>query len=73
MIGFSIKYYHEYNIKSNTTNKIIFNVIFIITMIILISLEIMITRTYQIIILFFRYNYNSSHDKSYSVNIYYKW
>ena len=67
MIGFSIKYYHEHNIKINTTNKIIFNVsyispmiinmidkvdfIFIIPIIILISLEVMITRTYHIIIL----------------------
>ena len=60
MIGFSIKYYHEHNIKSNTTNNIIFNVsyslylirnmidkvdfTFIITIIILISLKIMIIR-----------------------------
>ena len=61
MINFSIKYYHEHNIKINTTNKIIFNVsyilpliinmidkvdfTFIITIIISISLEDMITRT----------------------------
>ena len=67
MIGFSIKYYHEHNIKINTTNKIIFNVsyilpliiniihkvnfTFIIIIIILIRLEVMIIRTYQIIIL----------------------
>ena len=67
IIGFSIKYYHEHNIKINTTNRIIFNVIyillliinmidkvdctFIITIIILISLEVVITNTYQIIIL----------------------
>ena len=67
MIGFSIKYYHQHNTKINTTNKIILNVsyillliidmidevdcTFIITIIILISLEVMIIRTYQIIIL----------------------
>ena len=61
MIGFSIKYYHEHNTKINTTNKIILNISYIlpliinmidkidftviIIIIILISLEIMITRT----------------------------
>ena len=60
MINFSIKYYHEHSIKINTANKIIFNVsyillliiniigkvdfIFIIIIIILTSLEVMITR-----------------------------
>ena len=66
MIGFSIKYHHQHNTKFNTTNKIILNVSYIlhliintidkvdctfITIIILISLEVMIIRTYQIIIL----------------------
>ena len=67
MIGFSIKYYHQHNAKINTTNKIILNVSYIlpliinmidkvdrtliIAVIILISLEVMIIRTCQIIIL----------------------
>ena len=67
MIGFSIQYYHERNITFNTPNKIILDVsyilpliiniihkvnfTFIIIIIILIRLEVMIIRTYQIIIL----------------------
>ena len=61
MIGFNIKFYHKNNIENNTTNKILFNVSYIlpliiniidkvnftliVTIFILMSLEIILTHT----------------------------
>ena len=61
MIGLNIKFYHKNNIENNTTNKILFNVSYIlpliiniidkvnftliVTIIILMSLEIILTHT----------------------------